>query len=71
MLVLPLPSFASLLHDLSLAPTSRLSPWVPSLPLEVSEGDGSSTLFGTGVLECMLSELCPTGENALEVIDSG
>ena len=71
MFVQPLSSTVYFLHDLSLAPTSRLCLWVPYLPFEVSGCDGSSTLFGTGVLECMLSALRPTAENVREVSDSG
>ena len=72
MFVQSLPSTACFLYDPFLAPTSLLCASGSLFRfLEVTGGDGSSTLFGTGVLECMLSELRPTVENFREVIDSG
>ena len=61
MLVKPLPSFGNLLHDPSLAPTSRFCASgfiiIRSMSREVM---GALPYSEPGLLECMPSEYCPT-----------
>ena len=71
MLVQPVPSFASLLPDPCLAPTSRFcASGFIIIRLKSREVMGTLSYSEPGLLESVLSEYCPTGENVRQVIDS-